>query len=138
MESENRIAGHIHLALAQVRELQQKILEKQRFRGYSGRARALSGTLALLAAAVMSTRWFPSGLIPLLTGWTVVFLIGAILNYGALIYWFLFDPEAKRDIRRLKPAADALPALFVGGLLSLVMIIHHQYEYLYGIWMCHF
>ena len=48
------------------------------------------------------------------------------------------DPEAKRDIRRLKPASDAIPPLFVGGLLSLVMIIHHQYDYLYGIWMCHF
>jgi hypothetical protein len=138
MDAENRIAGHIHLALAQVSELQQKILEKQRFHGYSGRARALSGTAALLAAAAMSTHWYPSNVLAKFTGWAAIFLLAAVLNYGALIYWFLFDPETKRDIRRLKPATDPLPALFVGGILTLVMGIHHQYEYLYGIWMCHF
>ena len=30
------VANHIHHALDQVRELQQKILDKQRFKGYSG------------------------------------------------------------------------------------------------------
>ncbi len=48
------IANHIHHALAQVRELQQKILEGQRFKGYSGRARAICGVAALAAAAFMS------------------------------------------------------------------------------------
>ena len=138
MEPENRIVGHIHLALGQVRELQQRILERQRFRGYSGRARALSGTLALFAAGVMSTRWYSSTVFSILSGWALVFLIAAILNYGALIYWFLFDPETKRDFRRLAPAIDALPPLFVGGLLTMVLVLHQQYSYLYGIWMCHF
>ena len=53
------IVNHIHQALAQVQELQQKVLEKQRFKGYSGRARAISGTLALLAAPIMASAYFP-------------------------------------------------------------------------------
>lgn len=42
------IANHIHDALAQVRELQKNILDKQRFKGYSGRARAIAGSVALV------------------------------------------------------------------------------------------
>ena len=35
------------------------LLEKQRFKGYSGRARALSGTLALVVAIIMSISNYP-------------------------------------------------------------------------------
>jgi hypothetical protein len=132
------IANHIHDALAQVRELQQKILEKQRFKGYSGRARALAGTLALLAAILMSAPFFPKDTSPHLMGWGVVFAFGFAINYGALLHWFLFDPSAKRDFRRLRPAIDAFPPLLVGGILTLVMILNDQHQFLFGIWMCLF
>ena len=49
------IANHIHDALAQVRELQQRILERQRFRGYSGEARMSAGTFALVGAWIMAS-----------------------------------------------------------------------------------
>lgn len=49
------IANHIHDALAQVRRLQEFILSRNQFRGYSGKARIASGTMALLAAALLST-----------------------------------------------------------------------------------
>jgi hypothetical protein len=130
--------GAVHEALRQVRELQERILEKQRFKGYSGRARAISGTLALVAAAIMASRYFPSTLIAHLTGWGVVFVLSLILNYGALLYWFLRDPRAKRDMRRLKPVKDNLPPLIVGGVLTLALVLQNLHSWLFPVWMCLF
>ena len=92
------IANHIHHALAQVRELQKKILENQRFKGYSGRARAIGGTIALFSAFIMSSPQFPDNTAAHALGWGILALIGVLLNFGALIHWFLFDPTVKRDI----------------------------------------
>ncbi len=129
------IYSQIQHALAQVKELQQKILERQRFKGYSGRARALSGTLALAFSLLMSTNYYPRTNATLVIGWGVAFLIGFLLNFGALIHWFLFDPSVHRDIRRLKPTLDALPAFAVSIVLTVVLILHNQFELLYGVWM---
>lgn len=129
------IANHVHHALAQVKELQKKILEGQRFRGYSGRARAICGCAALAAAVVMSSDQFPATPAAHALGWGLVALFGILLNFGALIHWFLFDPRVKRDIRRLKPTLDALPAVIVGAVLTTVMLKAGQHEYLFGVWM---
>lgn len=132
------IASHIHHALAQVQELQQKILEKQRFKGYSGRARAICGTLALIAGLVMSTRFFPKTVVAHAAGWGLVFCISMLLNFGAVLYWFLFDPASKREMRRLKPVLDVVPPLFIGGLLTLLFLREEIPQYLFGMWMCLF
>ncbi len=132
------IARHIHHALAQVQELQQKVLEKQRFKGYSGRARAIDGTVALAATLVMASRHFPKHFLPHFLGWAVVFTMAVTINYGALIYWFLFDPTVKRDYRRLKPVFDIIPPLFVGGVLTLALVMRGHYDLLFGTWMCLF
>src|SRR5262245_24718830 len=96
----------IQEALKQVRELQKKILEKQKFKGYSGRARAISGTLALMAAAIMASRYWPATELAHLIGWSMVFAVSVLLNFGAILYWFLTDTQAGRDFRRLKPLTD--------------------------------
>lgn len=129
---------HIYAALEQVRLLQQKILERQRFKGYSGRVRAICGTVALLGAMVMSSPYYPHTYWAHIYGWAFVFMVGFLLHYGTMIHWFLFDPAVKRDIRRLKPSLDALPALIVGGVLTARMIIDGNFHYLFGIWMCLF
>jgi hypothetical protein len=129
------IANHIHHALAQVRELQQKILENQRFKGYSGRARAIGGTVALLAAFAMSSPYYPHSAQVHVIGWGIVALIGMLLNFGALIHWFLSDPKVKRDIRKLKPTLDALPAFLVGAVMTVAMLANGLPQYLFGIWM---
>jgi hypothetical protein len=128
----------IHHALAQVQELQQKVLEKQRFKGYSGRARAISGTLALLAAPIMSSDYFPKTITAHAVGWGTVFALALLLNFGSLVYWFFFDPCVKRDIRRLRPTLDVVPPLFVGGILTLILMRDDLHKYLFGIWMCLF
>ena len=90
----------LHDAVRQVRELQQAILEKQRFKGYSGRARALAGSGALAAAIVLGSGWgaVQKPVVHLL-GWGLVFAQAMVLNYGALVYWFWHDPEVGRDVR---------------------------------------
>jgi hypothetical protein len=123
-------------ALKQVRELQQKILEKQKFKGYSGRARALSGTTALGACFIMTTHYWPQSNYWHLVGWSIVFGMSVLLNFGAILYWFLLDPVAKRDVRRLKPLADTLPPMCVGGIFSLALIHQGLYSWLFPLWMC--
>lgn len=130
--------SHIHQALDQVRELKHQVLEKQRFKGYSGRARAISGTLALLTAAVLASPQYPRTVAAHLTAWGALFVVCGLLNYGAVCYWFLTDPHANRNLRRLKPALDGLPPLLVGGLISWLLIDHGLTDRLFGVWMCLF
>ncbi len=130
------LAKHITDAIKQVKELQKNILEKQRFKGYSGRARFLSGSVALTIAVVMVSSKYPNDVAAHLIGWGIVFIFGFILNYGALIHWFLFDKSVKRDIRRLRPTIDVFPAFFVGGVLTWKLIQVDQVQLLFGMWMC--
>jgi len=129
---------HIQDALVQVRELQQVIVERLRFKGFSGPTRAVSGTLALLAAAVMASPWFPARTEAHLAGWGALFAVSFCLNGGALVFWFWRDPVVKRDLRRLTPVLDVIPPLVVGGILTLALVLHGSHRYLFGTWMCMF
>lgn len=129
------VAHHIHDALGQVRRLQELILDKAMFRGYSGSARVLSGLIALVTAAVLSTALVPRTENAHLAGWGIALSLALILNYGALAKWFLFSPETRRDPRMLKPAVDALPALAVGATLSVALVVAGQHRLLFGTWM---
>ena len=132
---EGMIASHIHDALAQVKRLQEVILSKRFFRGYSGKARIISGTVALAGSAIMDAKFFPYSVEYHLLGWCAVLIVGLLVNYTALFYWFLFDPQARRNPVMLKPALDAVPALAVGGTLSVAMIMYDQFDMLFGVWM---
>ena len=129
------IASHIHDALGQVRRLQELVLEKHMFRGYSGKARLACGALTLLAAAALSSRWMPATPAAHLAGWCVLLAAALLVNYGALALWFLFDRDVQRDWHRLKPAVDALPALAGGAVLTVALAAGGQYDYLFGCWM---
>lgn len=129
------IAHHVHDALAQVHRLHDLVLEKRMFRGYSGRARILSGGTALAAAAALSSPWVPRTEPAHLAGWALALMVALLLNYGALAWWFLFDPTVRRNPRLVKPAIDALPALLIGALLSVALIMAGQFRLLFGVWM---
>jgi hypothetical protein len=128
----------LHEALRQVRDLQAAILEKQRFKGYSGRARALAGSGALAAALLLETPLVPATPLAHLLTWAAVFGLALALNYGTLIYWFLHDPEVDRDVRRLRPALEIMPVLLAGGVLTLALVDHGEYNLLFGTWMVMF
>ncbi len=126
---------HIHQALSEVRELRRRILDKQRFKGYSGRARAISGCLALIGAAVIGLDFVPRSDLSILAVWTAVCIAAVGLNYGAVLYWFLYNDEASRDPRRLKPLGDVAPAFLLGAALTAVLVWRGDFSYLYGTWM---
>jgi len=130
------IANHIHDALNQVKKMQELILEKKHFRGYSGKARIMSGIAAILASTVLSSRNVPQDNITHLTGWGIVLLIGLILNYGSVACWFMFDKDVRRNPIMLKPALDAIPALTVGAVLTVTMLLYDMFNLLPGVWMC--
>jgi hypothetical protein len=134
-DGERMIANHIHDALDQVKTLRELILEKKHFRGYSGKARIVSGLAALAGAVVLSLPHFPSSPLLHLAGWGVVLVVGLLLNYVAVLYWFLFDHDVRRNPIMLKPAVDAIPALAAGAALSLALIMAGQYDLLTGVWM---
>lgn len=130
------IAHHIHDALAQVRRLQVLILEKRLFRGYSGIARMAGGLAVLAGALIMSAPGFPATPFAHLLGWGVVLVAGLAINYGALFYWFALIVAARGSPREFRPAFDAVPPLAVGAGLSLALILHGEYDLLFGTWMC--
>jgi len=118
--------------------LQQAVLERQKFRGYSGRARMISGGVALVTATVMSLPFYPDRPLAHIMGWAGVFVVAMILNLVAVASWFLRDPTFGRDIRVLRPIIDVVPPILVGGLLTAAMLLNGHFEYLFGIWMCLF
>ena len=128
------IAHHIHDALGQVKRLQALILEKRRFTGYSGTARMLGGSIAFLGCALMS--FFPDRFTVQLAGWCAILIIALLLNYGGLLAWFIQLPESRRTLRSIYPAIDAVPALAVGALLSVALLLRGQPHLLFGSWMC--
>ncbi len=132
------IANHIHDALEQVKTMQEMILEKRLFKGYSGWARIISGSVALIGSVVMTSSLVPRHEIAHLMGWGVVVVIALILNYGALGWWFLFDPRVRGNLGMVKPAIDAVPPLAVGAGLSVAVILRGDYDPLFGIWMCNY
>ena len=128
------IANHIHDALGQVRRLQILILEKRRFTGYSGTARILGGMIAGLGCSVMTI--CREDLQVQLTGWCCILALALMLNYGAVLLWFIQLPARQRNAVSISPAYDALPPLAIGALLSIALVLKSQYDLLFGTWMC--
>ena len=127
--------ANIHDALAQVRTLKSIVMERGFFRGYSGNARITSGSVAMMGSIILSMPSVPDDPQTHLLGWGLVLGIAVLANYGALAYWFVSDPEVKRDPIHLAPAMDAIPALCVGAGLSAVLVRSGQYDALFGTWM---
>jgi len=138
MEGMTMLTEQLHDALSQVRQIQRALVDRLQFQGFSGPTRAVSGTLALFAAAVMSTHWFPHTTEAHLVGWGTVLAISLCLNAGALVYWFFTAEEVRKDPKRLSPVLDTLPPLFVGAIATVALVLHGLHDYLFGIWMCMF
>ncbi len=132
------VSHHILDALEQVRQLQHALLQRIRFHGFSGPTRAISGTLALFMAILMSTHFYPQTTRAHLLGWGGVLMVAMLLNGGALVAWFLRDKSVQRNPRRLRPVLDVIPPLFVGAVLTAALILRGQPDLLFGIWMLMF
>ena len=84
----------------------------------------------------MSCSFVPVSPLAHLAGWSFVLFSALVLDYGGVIWWFLFSSQAKREMSRAMPVVDAIPALAVGAVFSLAMILGKHYELLFGTWMC--
>lgn len=129
-------ADTIDRALEQVQRLQEVILERRRFRGFSGEARIASGFVALVATVALASGLVPAREIAHLVVWGGVLAVGVVSNYGALAHWFLHNPGRRRDLLALKPAVEVIPAYAMGAALSWALVREGQYDLLFGVWMC--
>ena len=129
-------SNDIGSALRQVRRIQCLIGERGTFRGYSGTARIAGGVAALSGACVLAAAPIPATPLAHLAGWGAVLAAALAVNYVSLFVWFLFHPEANRDVLKLAPAVDAVPALAVGAAMSAAAVLHGTFDLLFGIWMC--
>ena len=130
--------ANVHEAVRQLKELRSRFMARQTFCGYSGAARAGGGLLAFGGAYLMNGSEYPNTPWAHVAGWGVICLIAAALNFGAVLRWYLARPQAERCREELKPMEDAIPALVVGGLISLALITQGAFDLLFGTWMCLF
>lgn len=129
------IANHIHDALGQVDRMRDLILERRRFRGYSGMARMFGGAVALVTALVLDRAEALHTPQLQLAGWGFVLATALLLNYGGLALWFFKGHGIARPLSELRPALEVLPALAIGAVLSLALVLRAQYDLLFGVWM---
>jgi hypothetical protein len=120
-------------AVREVRDLRKNILEKQLFKGYSGRARALGGCIALAAAMIVTILPVKAGYSGLFMMWGGVFLCAVLVNYGALGFWLLRDGNYRKT--DMTVVYEVLPVWIVGGILTLALWRSFQFDLLYGSWM---
>jgi len=141
MDSKSLRPPNIQDALLLVQSLRHGLVDRNVSRGFSGPARAISGVIALMTACGLAI-WAPAGT-PFQThihlfAWALVLLIASIINAGALLHFFLNDPQVNRDPRRLRPVLHAVPPLAVGAVLTLAFVLQRNPDPLFGIWMCMF
>jgi hypothetical protein len=129
------IANHVHDALKQVKKLRNLILDRKNFQGYSGKARISGGFFALSGAIAITLLKIPSDPYIHFCVWCCVLAISLTFNYGALFFWFIFDSEVRREINKLTPAVDAVPALAVGGFITIAFPYYNEYQFLMPMWM---
>lgn len=125
-------------ALADVRRIKRHVLESQQFYGYSGAARVIGGVLALLTAWALSSSLVPSSPSAHLAGWSILCVVAAAVNYGAVALWYSRLEPHDADRARLRPILDPIPALMGGGLISAACVTRGYYDLLFGVWMISF
>lgn len=129
------MASPVQRALAQVQILQQAVIDNQRFHGFSGPARCCGGFVALVAAAILAAPPLADRPELHVIGWGCVFALAVLINQGAMLHWFWNDPRVGRDWRRLRPVAELLPSIAVGGVLTMALLRAGQTQLLFGMWM---
>jgi hypothetical protein len=119
-------------ALADVKELRRRVLDRQLFFGYSGPARISGGCIALIGAWLLSQSWISQTPQNHLIGWGIICATAFTVNFGAVAYWWR---ARQADLDQLRPILDLVAPFTVGGLLTCSLISHAQYDLLFPMWM---
>jgi hypothetical protein len=128
----------VERALADLAEVRDRLASVQEFRGYSGTAAAASGAVAVVAGAIQfavaPAPQTPEEIGRYLTIWLSCLACALLINYGALLAWYLRS-AGRRERQQTRTAGVAIiPAIALGAVLSLAMIAHRMFWILPGIW----
>lgn len=128
----------VERALADLEEVRDRLASVQRYRGYSGPAAAVSGVVAVVAGFVqLAVVPWPHGgseIERYLSIWLSCLALALAINYGAGYLWYVRN--AGRQERRQSRMAGftILPAVVLGAVLSLALVLHGAPGLLPGVW----
>lgn len=128
----------VERALADLAEVRDRLAAVQQFKGYSGPAAAASGAIALVAGivqlALVPAPVTPSDERTYLYVWFSCLAAALSLNYGAIGVWYARNVATHERVRARSAGIALLPAIILGAVLSLALIIHGQIWMLPGVW----
>jgi hypothetical protein len=125
-------------AMLDIAEVRERLAMTQRFRGYSGVAAAASGCFAIVAGVIQAM------LAPVPAGQQTQHLYAAIwlgcsgaamiVNYASIAHWVASDASARDRWQTRTVGLSILPALMLGGALTMALIDYNHFSLLPGIW----
>lgn len=128
----------VERALADLTEVRDRLAACQQFKGYSGPAAAASGVIAI-AAGFTQLALVPHPVTAAddrmyLFVWFACLAAALILNYGAIAVWYSRTGAAQERVRARSAGVTLLPAIVLGAVLSLALILHGLMWMLPGVW----
>jgi hypothetical protein len=128
----------VERAMADLAEVRDRLAACQQFKGYSGPAAAASGAIAILAGfAQLALVPRPDSVADqraYLIVWFSCLAAALLLNYGAIGVWYLRTGAAQERVRARSAGVALLPAIILGAVLSLALILHGIIWMLPGVW----
>ncbi|HEV3156110.1 MAG TPA: hypothetical protein VGZ00_02070 [Candidatus Baltobacteraceae bacterium] len=125
-------------ALADLAEVRGRLASVQRFEGYSGGAAIASGAAAILVGvlqyAVIPSPTTPPQLTLYLTLWLSCLAMALVLNYGAIVVWYLRHRNAQAAIQMRTVGMSIAPAIAAGGVITAALVMRGIYPLLPGLW----
>ena len=100
-------------------------------------ARAIGGTFAVIAAAVMTASWYPLGLIAQADGWAVLATSVILLYAITTAIHILSFPENGDTAKSLYPLLDAALPFIIACAVTVMLTtkVTDGYDYLFGVWL---
>lgn len=128
----------VERALADLAEVRDRLAACQQFKGYSGPAAAASGAIALVAGfaqfALVPHPATAADAKEYLIVWFACLAAALVLNYGAIAVWYARTGATQERVRARSAGVALLPAIVLGAVLSLALILHGLIWMLPGVW----
>jgi hypothetical protein len=125
-------------ALADLEEVRSRLIAVQRFRGWSGGAAVMSGTVAMAIGAYQFFELpYPVSAVDAsryVTMWIACLIFALAINYGAIVLWLArnWTLRARRELRTV--GMTIAPAIATGGVLTAALLSRHLDGMLPGVW----
>lgn len=126
----------VHKALDQISEIHEHLTRAELYRGYRSVPIALSGFLALIAAAVQPRFAGAESPTAFVGYWVVVGILGILLAGGGVVYNYRKEESCRARRMTRIVVGQLLPCLVAGAMLAFLMGIANQQTvaFLPGLW----